>query len=62
MSYIPTYILAHWGRVTYICVGNLIIIGSDNGLSSVKYQAIIWINVGILLIGPLVTNFSEMLI
>ena len=24
--------LTHWGRVTHICVGNLIIIGSDNGL------------------------------
>ena len=26
--------LTHWGRVTHICVGNLTIIGSDNGLSS----------------------------
>ena len=25
--------LNHWGRVTHICVGNLTIIGSDNGLS-----------------------------
>ena len=25
--------LTHWGRVTHICVGNLTIIGSDNGLS-----------------------------
>ena len=24
--------LTHWGRVTHICVGNLTIIGSDNGL------------------------------
>ena len=23
--------LTHWGRVTHICVGNLIIIVSDNG-------------------------------
>ena len=54
--------LTHWGRVTHICVGNLTIIGSDNGLSPNRRQAITWINVGILLIGPLETNFSEMLI
>ena len=52
----------HWGRVTHICVGNLTIIGSDNGLSSGRRQAIIWTNVGILLIAPLGTNFSELLI
>ena len=54
--------LNHWGRVTHICVGNLTIIGSDNGLSPGRRQAIIWINAGILLIGPLGTNFSEILI
>ena len=54
--------ITHWGRVTHICVGNLSIIGSDNGLSPGQRQAITWINVGILLIGPLGTNFSEMLI
>ena len=54
--------LTHWGRVTHICVGKLIIIGSDNGLSLERRQAIIWINAGILLIGPLGTNFSEILI
>ena len=54
--------LTHWGRVTHICVGNLIIIGSDNGLSRNRRQAITSTNVGILLIGPLGTNFSEMLI
>ena len=27
------WILTHWGRVTHVCVGNLTIIGSDNGLS-----------------------------
>ena len=54
--------LTHWGRVTHICIGNLTIIGSDNGLSPGRRQAITWINVGILLIGPLGTNFSEMLI
>ena len=50
--------LTHWGRVTLICVSKLTIIGSDNGLSPGRRQAIIWINAGILLIGPLGTNFS----
>ena len=45
--------------MTYICVGNLTTIGSDNGLSPDRRQAIIWTNAGILLIGPLWTNFSE---
>ena len=45
--------------MTHICVGNLIIIGSDNGLSPGRRQAIIRTNAGILLIGPLGTNFSE---
>ena len=51
--------LTHWGRVTHICVGNLTIIGSDNGLSPGRRQAIIWTNAGILSIGPLGTNFNE---
>ena len=51
-----------WGRVTHICVGKLTIIGSDNGLSPGRRQAIIWTNDGILLIGALETNFSEILI
>ena len=55
-------ILTHWGRVTHICVVKLTIIGSDNGLSPGRRQAIIWTNAGILLIGPLGTNFSEILI
>ena len=54
--------LTHWGRVTHICISNLTIIGSDNGLSPGRRQAIIWTNVGILLIGPLGTNFNEILI
>ena len=54
--------LTHWGRATHICVGKLTIIGSDNGLSPGRRQAIIWTNPGILLIGPLGTNFSEILI
>ena len=51
-----------WGRVTHICLSKLAIIGSDNGLSPDRRQAIIWTNAGILLIGPLGTNFSEILI
>ena len=54
--------LTHWGRVTHICVGTNTNIGSDNGLSPGRRQAIIWTNAGILLIGPLATNFSEILI
>ena len=54
--------LTRWGRVTHICVGKLTIIVSDKGLSPVRRQAIIWNNDGILLIGPLGTNFSEILI
>ena len=54
--------LTHWGRVTHVCVGKLIIIGLDNGLSPDRRQAIIWTNVGLLSIGPLQTYFSENLI
>ena len=59
---LTNWFLTHWGRVTHICVGNLTIIGSDNGLSPGRRQAIIWTNSGILLIGPLGTNFTEILI
>ena len=45
----------------YICVSKLTIIGSDNGLSPGRRQAIIWTNAGILLIRTLGTNFSEIL-
>ena len=62
MTHIFVSQLTHWGRVTHICVSKLTIIDSDNGLSPGRRQAIIWTNVGILLIGPLGTNFSEMLI
>ena len=50
--------LIHWGRVTYICVSKLTIIGSDNGLPPGRRQAIFWINAGLLLIRTLRTNFS----
>ena len=45
--------------MTHICVNELTIIGSDNGLSPGRRQAIIWNNAGLLLIEPLGTNFSE---
>ena len=54
-------VLTHWGRVTYICVGKLTTIVSDNGLSLGRHQAIIWTSAGILIIAPLETNFSEIL-
>ena len=54
--------LTHWGRVTHICVSKLTIIGSDNGLSPDRRQAIIWTNAGLLFIRSLGTNFSETLI
>ena len=53
--------ITHWGRVTHICVSNLTIIGSDNGLSPGRRQAIFWTIAGILLIRTLGTDFSEML-
>ena len=46
------------GQATHICVSNQNIIGSDNG----RRQTIIWTDDGMLLIGTLGTNFSEMLI
>ena len=54
--------LTHWGRVTHICVSKPTTIGSDNGLSPGRRQAIICTNAGIILIGVLGTNFSEILI
>ena len=48
--------------MTHICVGNRTIIGSDNGLSPGRHQAIIWTSARILAIGPLRIKFSEILI
>ena len=47
------HLSTHWGRVTHICVTRLTTIGSVNGLSPGRRQAIIWTNAGILLIVPL---------
>ena len=46
----------------YICVGKLTIIISDNGLLPGWRQAVISSNAGILLIGSLGANISEILI
>ena len=69
------WVLNHWlgltnvcrvvnssGQVTHICISKLTIIGSDNGLLPHQFQVIIWINAGLLSIGPLGTNFSETLV
>ena len=48
--------------MTHISVCKLVVIGSDNGLSSGRRHANIWTNAGILLIGPLGTHFSEIFI
>ena len=55
-------LLTHLSRATHICVSKLTIIASDNGLSSGRCEAIIWTSAGIMSIGPLETNFSEILI
>ena len=54
--------LTRWGRVTHICVCKLTIIGLDNDLLHDRRQAMIWTNAGILLVWPLGTNYSEILI
>ena len=48
--------------MTHICVDELAIIYSDNGLSPGRGQAIIWTSAALLLIRPLGTNFNEILI
>ena len=48
--------------MTHISASELIIIGSDNGLAPGRSQTIIWTIDGLLLIGPLGTNFSEIII
>ena len=48
--------------MAHICVSKIIIIVSDNGFSPGRRQAIIWTNAGILVIGLLGINFSEIFI
>ena len=45
--------------MTHIRVSNLTIIGSNNGLSPNRRQAIICTNIGMLLIRPIGTHLSE---
>ena len=54
-------VLTHWGRVMHKCVSKLTIVGSYNGLSPGRRQAINWTNLRILSIGKLGTNISEIL-
>ena len=56
------FLLSHWGRLTRICVSELTIIGSENGSPPGRRQAIIWTHAGLLSVGPLGTNFIELLI
>ena len=55
----PNILSTHWDQVMHIFVDNLAIISSGIGLSPGQHQAIIWANAGILLVGPLGTDFSE---
>ena len=61
LIYYSLFMLTHWGWVIYM-ISKLTIIGSDSGLLPCQCQTIIWTNTGILLIGPLGTNFSDILI
>ena len=54
-----TISLTYWDRKTHVHVCT---IDSDNGMSARRRWAIIWTNAGILLIWPLGTNISEILI
>ena len=38
---LPCLAMSQWGRVMHICISKLIVIGSDNGLSTGRHQAII---------------------
>ena len=53
--------ITYWGR-EHICASKIAIIGSGNGLSPGRRHAIIQTNAGMLLIGYLGTNISEILI
>ena len=52
------WVIIRWRRVSQNAG---VLVGSDNGLSPSRHQAIIWTNGGILLIRNLGTNFSEIL-
>ena len=46
----------------HMCLSKLTIVGSDNDLSPGRRQAIVGTNAGILWIGPLGTNFSDIVV
>ena len=58
-DFIIPQLLNHLPLVPHICVIESDQIGSDNGLSPIRRQAIIWTSVGLLSIRPLRTNFNE---
>ena len=57
---LPEQILTKLNQWWHICVGNLTITGSDNGLSPDQRHAIIWTNAGILLIEIHTFSFNKM--
>ena len=59
--HVLTHISTHWGRVAHICVNKLNNIGSDNGLSPGRRQAIISTNDKKMLNRTLGANFSDIL-
>ena len=54
--------LIHLPLVPHICISETCQHSSDDGLSPIHRQAIILTNAGLLLIGPLGTNFNEILV
>ena len=56
MSYLKQMLINSYASVNYANIG------ADIGLSPVRHQAIIWTNARLLLIEPLGTNFSDVLI
>ena len=61
--YIHIYVYIYTWIYIYlcVCVSKLTIIGSDNGSSPGRRQAIIWVNAGIMLSGTFWISFSEIL-
>ena len=59
--YMASFLLIHWSQMMHICISKFSIIGSDNGLSPSRSQAIIQTNAGILLIRTSGANFEEIM-
>ena len=58
-EYEPMELLIHRGRGTCMSVNKPTIVGLDNGLSTVRHQAIIFTNAGLLSNRTLLTKFGE---